>query len=767
MTPDPTPSASDPVEQVHGAEGRGIRRYLTHPAAWVVLVISLAATVGGWLLSHTHAEMTARNQFDDEASRITAALTERMLIYQDALHGAVGLYAASVSVERAEWRAYLERVSIEKRFPGIDGVGFIASVPREKLGEFLKTTREDNTPYFELKNPGTNDTLMILKYIDPEQRHRALLGVDMGADPRSRSVAERARDTGAAVISSRMNLREAGAVPQNGFIMLVPVYRNGAPPDNVEKRRENIEGWVYARFITAQLMSGILENKLPTLDVEVFDGLRADPENLVFDEDPFWHLRQPEPRPHFSDSVAIRMAGHTWTLRFLTKPAFDAANSRAASALVGLGGGLISLMFFGIVWSLSRTRQRALAMASDMTAALRETNKRLEHERFLLRTLMDNLPDRIYFKDAQSRFLRNSQSLLDRFNLRDVSEAIGKTDFDFFTKEHASETYEDEQRLMRTGRPITKEERETWPDGAVTWALTTKMPLRDEAGRIMGTFGISHDITYRKQAEEAMRQAKEAAEEANRTKSQFLANMSHELRTPLNSVIGFAGILLKNNSGRLNPAEVNYLERIEANGKHLLLLINDILDLSKIEARKANLETGPVALDTLVRETIAQQEGLVRDRPIEVIADMPPLIAPIQTDAGKLQQVIINLIGNALKFTERGRVTVRIVTNPSNHQPLRIEVIDTGIGIPREKLGLIFESFQQADSGTARKYGGTGLGLTISQALCRLMGFRIEVSSEVGHGSTFSVVLQDAASVAPAGGSEPAALTPAKKRIED
>ena len=276
------------------------------------------------------------------------------------------------------------------------------------------------------------------------------------------------------------------------------------------------------------------------------------------------------------------------------------------------------------------------------------------------------------------------------------------------------------------------------------------MPLRDEKGEIIGTFGISHNITDRVHAEDALRRAKEAAEEANRTKSQFLANVSHELRTPLNSVIGFATILLKNKNANLTAEDLNFLERIQVNGRHLLSLINDMLDLTKIEARKVELQITSVALDALVRETIAQQESLIRDRPIEFVADLPPTVASIQTDPEKLRQVIINLLSNALKFTEHGQVTIRLVTGPG-HQPLRLEVSDTGIGIPREKLGLIFEAFQQADASTSRKYGGTGLGLTISQALCRLLGFRIEVTSEVGRGSTFSIILstQPADSVTP------------------
>ena len=241
--------------------------------------------------------------------------------------------------------------------------------------------------------------------------------------------------------------------------------------------------------------------------------------------------------------------------------------------------------------------------------------------------------------------------------------------------------------------------------------------------------------------------------------------MSHELRTPLNSVIGFAGILLKNKTGNLRPSDLNFLERIQANGKNLLVLINEILDLSKIEARRVELQLAPVVLDVLVRETIAQQEGLVRDRPVQLLAELPARVAPVQADAEKLRQVIINLIGNALKFTEQGNVTVRVVTDPADAQPVRLEVIDTGIGIPPEKLGVIFEAFQQADASTARKYGGTGLGLTISQALCRLMGFRIEVASEVGRGSTFSVILNgNRAGAAPAP-EKPAALTPPEDSI--
>ena len=252
---------------------------------------------------------------------------------------------------------------------------------------------------------------------------------------------------------------------------------------------------------------------------------------------------------------------------------------------------------------------------------------------------------------------------------------------------------------------------------------------------------LAVEIAERKRAQEELRHAKEAAEAASRTKSQFLANMSHELRTPLNSVIGFTNILLKNKGGNLHPDEMTFLDRILANGKHLLDLINQVLDLSKIEAKRVEIETSMVTLDRLISVIISQFEPQLRDRPVKLSAELPDRIAPFETDAGKLKQVIINLVGNALKFTEQGSVTVRVAVEEETHRPVRITVADTGIGIPEDRLTLIFEAFQQADPSTTRRYGGTGLGLTISKALCELMGYRLEVASEVGKGSAFSIVL--------------------------
>lgn len=237
-----------------------------------------------------------------------------------------------------------------------------------------------------------------------------------------------------------------------------------------------------------------------------------------------------------------------------------------------------------------------------------------------------------------------------------------------------------------------------------------------------------------------LQEAKGRAEEANRVKSQFLANVSHELRTPLNSIIGFANVLLKNKQQNLNRQEIDYLEKVLGNGKHLLNVINQMLDLSKIETGRTDLELTSIFLATLVRETVAEL-GAQAPEGVEIRTEIPNEIAPFRTDYGKLKQVLINLIANALKFTRRGNVTVLVETDPLTAQPVRIDVRDTGIGIPAEKLGAIFEAFHQVDNSPSRKYEGTGLGLTISRALCGAMGYHLDVTSKVGEGSIFSIYL--------------------------
>jgi len=257
-----------------------------------------------------------------------------------------------------------------------------------------------------------------------------------------------------------------------------------------------------------------------------------------------------------------------------------------------------------------------------------------------------------------------------------------------------------------------------------------------------GTYftGIIRDITERKRNEE-LRRSKEAAEQASRAKSSFVARMSHELRTPLHAIMGFTRLLLQNKQSNLMASDIDFLERILGNAKDQLQVINTILDLSKVEAGRLDLSLNPASVDSVAREVVHQLEGGRYNRNVDIELRLPETVKPIVTDATKLKQVLINLIDNALKFTDQGKVVLEVTVRPIDCQPTRIDISDTGPGIPPDQLQDIFVPFFQLQASGDARASGTGLGLSICRSLCDLLGYRLEVQSTPGKGSTFSIVL--------------------------
>ena len=267
--------------------------------------------------------------------------------------------------------------------------------------------------------------------------------------------------------------------------------------------------------------------------------------------------------------------------------------------------------------------------------------------------------------------------------------------------------------------------------------LLTVSALRNETGEITGFLGIARDISERKHAEQLMKEAKEAAESAAQVKSYFLANMSHEIRTPMHAITGLTHLLLKT---ELSGRQRDYLMKIQSSGRHLLGIINDILDISKIEAGRLMIERIVFDLEAMLSDVSGLVRGKAEEKALELVFDIDPSIpATLSGDPLRIGQVLINLVGNAVKFTEKGEVAVigRKQNDLGDDILLKFTVKDTGIGLTQEQRGHLFESFQQADISTTRKFGGTGLGLAISKKLVELMGGEIGVESEPGKGSSF------------------------------
>jgi PAS domain S-box-containing protein len=356
----------------------------------------------------------------------------------------------------------------------------------------------------------------------------------------------------------------------------------------------------------------------------------------------------------------------------------------------------------------------------------------------LINSLLDSIPDIIFFKDTQGVYLGCNPPFAEFVGLP-RNEILGKTDYDLFDKEVAESFREHDRSMLESRQPRHNEEWITYLGGRKKLIDTLKTPYWAAEGTLIGVLGISRDITERKLAEEALTQAKEAAEAANRAKSEFLATMSHEIRTPMNGVLGMADLLRKT---ELNTRQRELVEAVSQSGAALLEIINDVLDFSKIEAGRLILSSEKFVLRSLVDGVLEIVSHHASAKGITLAGivhhDIPERCIG---DPARLRQVLLNLVGNAVKFTEHGEVSLRVrrIGETEGALKLRFEVRDTGVGLTEEQIKTLFNPFVQVDSSSSRRYEGTGLGLAISRRLADVMGGALGVESRPNDGSTFWV----------------------------
>ncbi|MDB5861045.1 MAG: multi-sensor hybrid histidine kinase [Ramlibacter sp.] len=372
---------------------------------------------------------------------------------------------------------------------------------------------------------------------------------------------------------------------------------------------------------------------------------------------------------------------------------------------------------------------------TDITAYAR-TQEALVHKQAQLGALVQNLPDRVWLKDVNGTFLLANPAFQRRHGYTEA-EIVGRTSEELFGAEGARQTGASDRQAMATDAPVSYEDHQFDADGELRFAEIVKVAMRDEDGRPLGLLGIGRDITRRKQEEAALIRAKEEAQSASGAKSRFLSSMSHEIRTPMNAVLGMLSLL---RSTELSPSQEDYAGKAEGAARALLSLLNDILDFSKIEAGQMRLDRRPFSLEQILADLSVILSANVGERDLEVLYDLDPRVPDaLVGDDMRLRQILINLAGNAVKFTERGEVVVRtrLAGLEDGHASVEFSVQDSGIGISPEQQQNLFADFVQASEGTARKFGGTGLGLGICRRLTELMGATLQLASTPGVGSRF------------------------------
>lgn len=696
---------------------------LAESYVWTPILILLACmtlTVGAWGWITYDTEARTKERFQRAADNVRETIRLRMEGYESLLRAGTALFDASVSVERGEWQQFVAGLDVQKQYPGVLGVGFARFAPAGALATLNKELR--------VWPEGDRDLHAAIVYLEPRsQRNNVALGYDMMSEPTRRDAMVAAMQSGKMTASGPITLVQEIAGPkQAGFLMFNPVYRS-----NAAGHRE-LQGFVYSPFRMGDLMQGIFGDELREVRLDVyFQDLKG---QLMYTSARSG-MGQSFTRLSSLQYVPVGDNGQTWALNVRPTALFDAAVDQGKSFMLLLLGTLISLLFFGASRNLVHERIAALRAKDQSARQLEQQTASLEESEARFKLLTSHIRNHaIVLLDPAGTITTWNEGAEKLFGYASA-EIVGQPLQLLSTESHAItsmtlalEHGQYESTSLRRRR-----------DGSTFLGLKQLFPVHDEQRHCIGFAMIMRDVTAEKAAEKELNDAKTQAESASAAKSAFVANISHELRTPMNAVLGVSQILART---PLNAEQRQYLDMVSGAGRSLLALLNDVLDFSKIEANKLELAEDDFLIEDVLSALAAVMAMTSTDKGLAlslcVEADVP---VSLHGDVQRVQQVLLNLVSNALKFTEHGTVSVHASRDPAEPGMLRWEVSDTGIGISSEQLQRLFTPFSQADASMARRYGGTGLGLAISQRLVQMMGGSIDVSSIPGRGATFTFLM--------------------------
>jgi PAS domain S-box-containing protein len=700
------------------------------PNPWVVLALGAALALAAWWETDHTIRSRAEEGFVVEKERTQEAIVNRMQAYQQVLTAGASFFAVKEQVSRADWAVFVAKLRMSEQYPGIQGTAFAQHLRHADKAKHIAQIRATGLSEYDVRPPGDREEYVVILYIEPfVGRNQRVVGFDMYSNDVRRMAIEQARDTGVPSMSGKVVL--AGEKPEDkppGFVMYMPVYERAKAIETTEDRQAALRGFVFAPFRMHDLMSGILGRDEPAIRFAIFDGESESAEAVLYDSAAANPGELSVSTSRFRRSTRVEIAGRTWTLQFTGTPAFEAAIDRGKPLIVLLGGMLIALLM------------AAVAGAARLI--------RYEAQRF--RDFAELGSDWFWEQDEQLRFTYVSPRVTEAVGVR-VDELIGRTRRDIVGPIiQASDDTERHLAALERHEPF--KDVEVSAVGAAGEARVARLsgkPVIADSGAFAGYRGVGRDITVERQRESELDRTRTEAEAASRAKSDFLAMMSHEICTPMTAIIGMGGLL---RDTTLDAEQRQYVDTIRTAGDALLGLTNNVLDLSKLEAGQMEFEESRFDILSLSQGIVDLVRPTAEAKSVRVdLVPSPGMPRLFMGDSGRIRQIMLNLAANAVKFTDKGSVTIGIAVarRPDNRHDVRVEVTDTGIGIDPKDVERLFQRFSQVGTSIARRFGGTGLGLSIARELVHRMGGDIGVSSVAGQGSRFWFVLPLMAAEAP------------------
>ena len=696
--------------------------------ALAIIALGLALTALVFGFQRELEEERRRTELRSHAADLAELLNDRFRLVEERMAAARAFFSAVPQADASDFAAFV-RPLLESRV-AVEGFLWVPRVTPDARPRFEAAIRRPIRGSGDSPLPPGNDAFPV-RFAEPYMAAAPPVGRDLASVPSLRQAMERSRVDDHIVVG---RLEPSGGEPgrESVVIAVTPVYGGGQQLDTPEQRERALIGYV----------AGVL--RLAPMFQLAMAAQAAEPFDLALMEETddgrtrvvSWRGAVHQPQRVLAEWVSadatlqlpLAFGGRSWRLVVHEASAGPARPSRAAWLTLALGvtatGGTAA-----IIYLLLQTRRRIRRKVTQRTAELVRSQADLRESRERLQLALtgarmwawdwDILADRLHWVSSPDGLLGPEPG----GGYGDFRQLVLEEDRPLFLAAGAATLreqadYSCEFRIRRT-------------DGRIAWVFARGVGLRDATGRLVRLIGVSQDTSARHEVEAELLRARDAAEQASRVKSEFLATMSHEIRTPMNGILGMAELLKL--SG-LTGDQLDYVRVLQDSGNNLMAILNDILDFSKIEAGRLELDIGPVMPAALASEVVqlmlprAREKGLMLD--LELEDGVPEFV---QADAMRLRQILLNLVGNAIKFTDSGNITVSL----QGGEQLRFAVRDTGIGIPASAMPQLFQPFSQADSSITRRFGGTGLGLAICKRLADAMQGRLGVDSVPGEGSCF------------------------------
>ena len=717
----------------------GLRARVEAAMPLVVFLLSLGLFAGAAQWRRQDIAHDAQASIQHFSDRLTADVALRLTRPRYGLSGARGMFETHQRVTRETFRTYVESHNLAQDIPGVRGLGFIQRIERAERDAFTAAERSDGAPGFTIRQlpDESQSDLYVIKFIEPLANNAQAEGLDVGSEAQRRRAAQLAVDSGEPTLSPPITLvQDQHRTP--GALLFVPVYAVGTHPASASERRAKLRGLLYAPIVMNELFHDLPEVAAGFVHIEVFDSTAGESgASLLYESDqsgtPLDGSAGSASAHRFAARQTLSLMGRDLSIRINSEARFNATVDRSTPWLIIAAGLLISLLL--AFYLRSQIHQQA-----HVRALVDRRTRELEQERFHLqsllaeqKTLLDN--GMVGIMKVRSRKFVWVNTALEKMFGYGHGEMLGLDTRTLYPSDSAAARFEatingadySSKTFRGQMEAVSKSGRRFWADvsGAIPRATSSE------------SIWCVVDVTDRVQQQVELQQAKEAAEVANIAKSRFLANMSHEIRTPMNGVLGMAQLLML--PGITEAERIDYAGVVRSSGNTLLALINDILDLSRIEANKLRLESLALEPARIMAQTRALFEQSASAKGLEIEFDWKGPLNPYLGDPQRLTQMLSNLLRNAIKFTERGliRIEGREIESTADAAVLEFAVLDTGIGIAEEKQHLLFQAFTQVNDSITRDHGGSGLGLSLVQKLAELMGGEAGVQSKLAEGSRF------------------------------